>query len=134
MSLEIRVPSLPESVADATVLNWHKQPGDSVAVNENLVDLETDKVVCIDENNPYFKMLHGSRIDIGEKARRNAARSCRFGRKCCRGCVDERDGCPLWLCRRRLSTRMRSMGLPQGESAAWLTRPLAALHLPRSVQ
>ena len=45
MSLEIRVPSLPESVADATVLNWHKQPGDSVAVNENLVDLETDKVV-----------------------------------------------------------------------------------------
>ncbi len=45
MSLEIRVPSLPESVADATVLTWHKQPGDSVAVNENLVDLETDKVV-----------------------------------------------------------------------------------------
>ncbi len=45
MSREVRVPALPESVADATVLSWHKQPGDPVREGENLVDLETDKVV-----------------------------------------------------------------------------------------
>ena len=45
MSSEVRVPALPESVADATVLTWHKQPGDTVRKDDNLVDLETDKVV-----------------------------------------------------------------------------------------
>jgi 2-oxoglutarate dehydrogenase E2 component (dihydrolipoamide succinyltransferase) len=45
MSIEVRVPQLPESVADATLVSWHKQPGDSVTRDENLVDLETDKVV-----------------------------------------------------------------------------------------
>ena len=45
MSTEVRVPALPESVADATVLTWYKQPGDAVTKDENLVDLETDKVV-----------------------------------------------------------------------------------------
>ncbi|TVQ33651.1 MAG: 2-oxoglutarate dehydrogenase complex dihydrolipoyllysine-residue succinyltransferase [Wenzhouxiangella sp.] len=45
MSVEIKVPNLPESVSDATVAKWHKKPGDSVARDENLVDLETDKVV-----------------------------------------------------------------------------------------
>jgi 2-oxoglutarate dehydrogenase E2 component (dihydrolipoamide succinyltransferase) len=45
MSTEVRVPALPESVADATVLTWYKQPGDTVKQDENLVDLETDKVV-----------------------------------------------------------------------------------------
>lgn len=45
MSTEIKVPILPESVADATVAVWHKQPGDSIQRDENLVDLETDKVV-----------------------------------------------------------------------------------------
>ena len=45
MSSEVRVPALPESVADATVLAWHKEPGQAVKKNENLVDLETDKVV-----------------------------------------------------------------------------------------
>ncbi|MFU8789897.1 MAG: 2-oxoglutarate dehydrogenase complex dihydrolipoyllysine-residue succinyltransferase [Methylobacter sp.] len=45
MSIEVLVPNLPESVSDATVVTWHKQPGDSVTKNENLVDLETDKVV-----------------------------------------------------------------------------------------
>ncbi len=43
--VEIKVPGLPESVADATVGEWHKQPGDAVKRGENLVDLETDKVV-----------------------------------------------------------------------------------------
>ena len=45
MSIEVKVPILPESVADATVAAWHKQPGDSIRRDENLVDLETDKVV-----------------------------------------------------------------------------------------
>jgi len=45
MSTEIKVPVLPESVADAPVAAWHKQPGDSIRRDENLVDLETDKVV-----------------------------------------------------------------------------------------
>jgi 2-oxoglutarate dehydrogenase E2 component (dihydrolipoamide succinyltransferase) len=42
---EIRVPQLPESVADATLVAWHKQPGESIKRDENLADLETDKVV-----------------------------------------------------------------------------------------
>ncbi|MES9960371.1 MAG: 2-oxoglutarate dehydrogenase complex dihydrolipoyllysine-residue succinyltransferase [Sedimenticola sp.] len=45
MSTNINVPALPESVADATILAWHKKPGDPVKRDENLVDLETDKVV-----------------------------------------------------------------------------------------
>ncbi|MBK5941150.1 2-oxoglutarate dehydrogenase complex dihydrolipoyllysine-residue succinyltransferase [Halochromatium roseum] len=45
MPTEVRVPALPESVADATVLTWHYKPGDQVRQDENLVDLETDKVV-----------------------------------------------------------------------------------------
>ena len=45
MSIEVRVPTLPESVADATLVSWHKKPGDVVQRDENLVDLETDKVV-----------------------------------------------------------------------------------------
>ncbi len=44
-NIEIRVPTLPESVTDATVLNWRKKPGDAVQRDENLLDLETDKVV-----------------------------------------------------------------------------------------
>jgi 2-oxoglutarate dehydrogenase E2 component (dihydrolipoamide succinyltransferase) len=44
MSIEVLVPNLPESVADATLISWHKQPGDHVNKNESLVDLETDKV------------------------------------------------------------------------------------------
>lgn len=45
MTTEIKVPVLPESIADAEVVGWHKQPGDTVRRDENLVDIETDKVV-----------------------------------------------------------------------------------------
>ncbi|MFC5578184.1 dihydrolipoyllysine-residue succinyltransferase [Lysobacter niabensis] len=45
MSTEIKVPVLPESVSDATIATWHKKVGDAVKRDENLVDLETDKVV-----------------------------------------------------------------------------------------
>ena len=45
MRIEVKVPQLPESVAEATLVTWHKKPGDGVARDENLIDIETDKVV-----------------------------------------------------------------------------------------
>ncbi len=45
MATEVKVPVLPESVSDATIDTWHKKAGDKVSRDENLVDLETDKVV-----------------------------------------------------------------------------------------
>ena len=45
MATEVKVPVLPESVSDATIATWHKKAGDAVKRDENLVDLETDKVV-----------------------------------------------------------------------------------------
>ena len=45
MTIDIKVPALPESVQDATIVTWHKKPGDAVKRDENLVDVETDKVV-----------------------------------------------------------------------------------------
>ena len=45
MAIEVKVPVLPESVSDATIANWNKKAGDAVSRDENLVDLETDKVV-----------------------------------------------------------------------------------------
>src|ERR1041384_2869622 len=43
--IEVKVPQLSESVSEATLLDWHKQEGQSVARDENLIDIETDKVV-----------------------------------------------------------------------------------------
>ena len=45
MATEVKVPVLPESVSDATIASWHKKAGEAVKRDENLVDLETDKVV-----------------------------------------------------------------------------------------
>lgn len=45
MTIEVKVPVLPESVADGVVVAWHKQPGDAIRRDEALVDIETDKVV-----------------------------------------------------------------------------------------
>ena len=45
MLIEVKVPTLPESVADATIATWHKKIGDKVTRDENIIDLETDKVV-----------------------------------------------------------------------------------------
>jgi 2-oxoglutarate dehydrogenase E2 component (dihydrolipoamide succinyltransferase) len=45
MATEIKVPVLPESVSDAVIATWHKKAGDAVRRDENIVDLETDKVV-----------------------------------------------------------------------------------------
>ncbi len=45
MSIEIKVPQLSESVTEATLLSWHKREGEAVSEGENLIDIETDKVV-----------------------------------------------------------------------------------------
>ncbi len=45
MIIDVKVPQLSESVAEATLVTWHKQPGEAVARDENLIDIETDKVV-----------------------------------------------------------------------------------------
>ena len=45
MATEVKVPVLPESVSDAVIASWHKKAGEAVKRDENLVDLETDKVV-----------------------------------------------------------------------------------------
>src|SRR6059036_2206250 len=45
MIVEVKVPQLSESVSEATLLDWHKQEGERVARDENLIDIETDKVV-----------------------------------------------------------------------------------------
>ncbi|HEY4293452.1 2-oxoglutarate dehydrogenase complex dihydrolipoyllysine-residue succinyltransferase [Luteibacter sp.] len=45
MSIEVKVPVLPESVSDALIATWHKKAGEAVKRDENLLDLETDKVV-----------------------------------------------------------------------------------------
>ena len=45
MTIDIKAPAFPESVADGTIATWHKQPGEAVARDELIVDIETDKVV-----------------------------------------------------------------------------------------
>ena len=64
MSTEVRVPTLPESVSDATVLTWHKQPGEAIARDENLVDLETDKVV-LEVPSPVAGVLQAHKVEEG---------------------------------------------------------------------
>ena len=64
MSIEIKVPVLPESVSDATIATWHKKPGDAVKRDENLVDLETDKVV-LEVPAPADGVLKEIKFDTG---------------------------------------------------------------------
>ena len=61
MKIEIKVPVLPESVAEATLVSWHKKPGEAVKRDENLVDIETDNFVdsrsrtsCCSQVNPIW--------------------------------------------------------------------------------
>jgi len=59
--VDIKVPVLPESVADATIATWHVQPGDAVTRDQNLVDIETDKVVLevvAQENGVMGEIIH----------------------------------------------------------------------------
>lgn len=65
MSTEIKVPVLPESVSDATIATWHKKPGDAVKRDENLVDLETDKVV-LEVPSPVDGVLKEIKFESGD--------------------------------------------------------------------
>ncbi|MFC7301950.1 dihydrolipoyllysine-residue succinyltransferase [Cognatiluteimonas weifangensis] len=64
MAIEVKVPVLPESVSDATIATWNKKVGDSVARDENLVDLETDKVV-LEVPSPVDGVLAEIRFESG---------------------------------------------------------------------
>lgn len=64
MTIEVKVPHLPESVTDATLVAWHKAPGEAVKRDENLVDLETDKVV-LEVPAPAAGVLQEIRIENG---------------------------------------------------------------------
>lgn len=65
MSIEIKVPVLPESVQDATIATWHKQPGERVEQDEHLVDIETDKVI-LEVVAPQAGMIEKIIKDTGE--------------------------------------------------------------------
>ncbi len=65
MTLEVKVPVLPESVADATIAAWHKKPGDAVKRDENLLDLETDKVV-LEVPSPRDGVLEACLFEVGD--------------------------------------------------------------------
>ena len=64
MTTEVRVPQLPESVADATLVTWHKKAGDPVNRDENLADLETDKVI-LEVPAPVTGVLSALKKDAG---------------------------------------------------------------------
>jgi 2-oxoglutarate dehydrogenase E2 component (dihydrolipoamide succinyltransferase) len=65
MSTEVKVPVLPESVSDATIASWHKKVGDAVKRDENLVDLETDKVV-LEVPSPVDGVLKEIQHQVGD--------------------------------------------------------------------
>lgn len=64
MSIEVKVPVLPESVSDALIATWHKKAGDAVKRDENLLDLETDKVV-LEVPSPVDGVLKEIRFEEG---------------------------------------------------------------------
>ncbi|WP_043801316.1 biotin/lipoyl-containing protein, partial [Arenimonas malthae] len=65
MSIEVKVPVLPESVSDATIATWHKKAGDAVRRDENLLDLETDKVV-LEVPSPVDGVLRELKFQAGD--------------------------------------------------------------------
>ncbi|MGA6539355.1 MULTISPECIES: dihydrolipoyllysine-residue succinyltransferase [Stenotrophomonas] len=64
MATEVKAPVLPESVADGTIATWHKKVGDAVKRDENLLDLETDKVV-LEVPSPVDGVLKEIKFDVG---------------------------------------------------------------------
>lgn len=64
MATEVKVPVLPESVSDAVIASWHKKAGDAVKRDENLLDLETDKVV-LEVPSPVDGVLKEIKFDAG---------------------------------------------------------------------
>ncbi len=70
MSTEVKVPVLPESVSDATIASWHKKAGEIVKRDENIVDLETDKVV-LEVPSPVDGVLKEIKFDTGSTVTSN---------------------------------------------------------------
>ncbi|MET3147742.1 UNVERIFIED_ORG: pyruvate/2-oxoglutarate dehydrogenase complex dihydrolipoamide acyltransferase (E2) component [Xanthomonas axonopodis] len=70
MATEVKVPVLPESVSDATIASWHKKAGEAVKRDENLVDLETDKVV-LEVPSPIDGVLKEIKFDTGSTVTSN---------------------------------------------------------------
>ncbi|MGH8619870.1 MAG: biotin/lipoyl-containing protein, partial [Burkholderiales bacterium] len=68
MLVEVKVPQLSESVAEATLVTWHKKVGEFVKRDENLVDIETDKVVLetpAPESGVIVKIVKGDGSTVG---------------------------------------------------------------------
>jgi 2-oxoglutarate dehydrogenase E2 component (dihydrolipoamide succinyltransferase) len=65
MTIEVKVPVLPESIADATIATWHKKIGDRVSRDENILDLETDKVV-LEVPAPADGVLTAQHFKVGD--------------------------------------------------------------------
>src|SRR3954469_4053911 len=66
--IEVKVPQLSESVAEATLLDWHKKEGEKVSRDENLIDIETDKVVLelpAPADGVLVKIIRKSRDSVG---------------------------------------------------------------------
>ena len=61
MSIEIKAPTFPESVQEGSIATWHKKPGEIVARDDLLVDIETDKV-CLLYTSPSPRDLSTSRM------------------------------------------------------------------------
>lgn len=69
-SIEVKVPELPESVSDATIATWHVKAGDSVSRDQNLVDIETDKVVLevvAEADGVLAEIIHDEGATVGAK-------------------------------------------------------------------
>ena len=78
MSIEIKVPNLPESVSSATVATWHLKAGDAVKREQNLLDLETDKVMLevpstVDGVLKEIRVQAGATVQAGESVQQTAA-------------------------------------------------------------
>ena len=86
MTIEVRVPQLPESVADATLVAWHKKPGDAVNRDENLVDLETDKVV-LEVPAPAAGVIRELKVQNGADGHEWPGARAARGRRGRRGCL-----------------------------------------------
>jgi 2-oxoglutarate dehydrogenase E2 component (dihydrolipoamide succinyltransferase) len=83
MSIEVKVPVLPESVSDATIAAWHKKPGDTVRRDENLLDLETDKVV-LEVPSPVDGVLKELKFKQGDTVTSSQVVRDHRGRRGCR--------------------------------------------------
>ena len=104
MLIEVKVPQLSESVAEATLLSWHKKQGEFVKRDENLIDIETDKVV-LELPAPDSGVLakdHQGRWQHGRQQRSHCHHrhrrqgGCRRQRRPQRGCVRTQGGGSSW--------------------------------------